>query len=70
MRADTSSLLECSAECSLSYAKIMQMRADTSSLLECSAERSLSYAKIMQISNITKYETKLRTFSKISEKTT
>ena len=54
MRADTSSLLECSAECSLSYAKIMQMRADTSSLLECSAECSLSYAKIMQISNITK----------------
>ena len=43
------------------------MRADTSSLLECSAERSLSYAKIMQISNITKYETKLRTRSKVWE---
>ena len=54
MRADTSNSFECSAECNLSYAKILQMRADTSNLFECSAECSLSYAKIKQISYIAK----------------
>jgi len=42
-------LLECYAECSLSYAKITQTSAESSSLLECYVECSLSYAKITQI---------------------
>ena len=40
--AESSSLLECYAECSLSYSKIMPTRAEASSLLECYAECSLS----------------------------
>ena len=40
--AESSSLLECYAECSLSYSKIMPTSAEASSLLECYAECSLS----------------------------
>ena len=36
------------AECSLSYAKVVQANVKSSSLLECFTECSLSYAKVVQ----------------------